>query len=122
MSVDEIFELLAHDLKRYANVSLVSHLFPCYVSSQDEVRSPRFDAKIDIKSEYSLSIFGGVCDNISSFNTHDEFSCEESTIRENFYIISDSYHVDNTEVDFDCSYDKEEKAISCKSDFEFSLC
>ena len=49
LSVDEILELLAHDLKRYANVSLDAHAFPYGISSQGEVISPRFDVEFDIK-------------------------------------------------------------------------
>lgn len=119
LSVDKILELLAHDLERYANVSLDAHVVPCGIPSQGEVISPRFDVEFDIKSEYLLSSFGGVCDNRSSINTHDDYSNKESTNREKFHFVSDYYHANYTKIGFE--YNKEAKARSDKSDSEFSL-
>ena len=60
MNVDEILELLACDWGRYANVSKNTLVFPCYVSSQDEVLSLKVDVESDTKSEYYVLSFGGV--------------------------------------------------------------
>jgi hypothetical protein len=50
LSIDKISLLLAHDFKKYANVSKAVCTLPCHSFPYDEVVSPKFDAEVEVRS------------------------------------------------------------------------
>ena len=70
-------------------------VLPCYVSSQDEVLSPKFDDESDKNSKHYVSSIGGVCDHGLDVNTHDNLSDVESIAKGIFNADLNSLHVDN---------------------------
>lgn len=72
LNSNEILELLACDCERYVNASKDALDLPCYIFSQDEVLSPKFYVEDNTKSEHYVSSFGGVYENSSNVNRHDD--------------------------------------------------
>lgn len=106
LSVDEIFDLLAHDFERYANLYKDAYALPRFAILYGEVISPKFDVEEDVVLEYALSSLGGVCDGNLYINTLDNFYVENENVGIRF--VSDSwfscFHED--EIHLDSSYEK----------------
>lgn len=119
MNDDEISELLACDCERYANVSMNVSIFPYYVSSQDEILSPKFDDESDVNSERGVSNLGGVCDHKSDVNTCDDLSDLKSITKGSFNSDPNSLHADHVAISFDVSCQEKENDRNYNSDFEF---